>query len=128
MQFFGKTLHGDLRRVIVFNKILRFENLRHAKFGLASAAYFLLFPELHDYAVPYNGDQGQRYLDDSIKTGHPRAFFVRGRAMMEARGKYQFSPNRDEGLKLVAVAFCGNDEEAKKFFTKTTDYGAPACT
>lgn len=94
--------------------------------GLASAAYFLLFPELHENAVSYDAGQGQRYLDSSLRSGHPRALFVRGRAMMEGRGQHSF-PNRDEGLKHLVAAFCGNDEEAKKFFSRTTDYGMPSC-
>jgi hypothetical protein len=95
--------------------------------GLASAAYFLLFPELHDGAVRYNPTQGQQYLEGSLKFGHQRALFVRGRAMMEGRGSYANSPNRPEGLRQVALAFCGNDEEAKKFYSGTTDYEAPTC-
>ena len=47
--------------------------------------------------------------------------------MMEGRGRYHF-PNKDEGLKQVTLAFCGNDDEAKKFFNRTLEFGAPSCT
>jgi TPR repeat protein len=101
--------------------------------GLAAAANILLFSDNYNTYkknLPYREDQaqlqGRQYLDDSLKTGSPRAAYVRGRAMLEGRGN--FKAETGSGLAEIEFAFCKNDEEAEKFFARPPRRKGPDCS